>query len=165
MRVGEKGLRGEKMPYWVWIALGMVLVILEIFVPNFVIVWFGVAAILVGLLRTVTEPSLTYQLVFWALLSLALLGLWFLFIKPRMADKTKAGLSREAVLGAVGHVMEPPEGHKRGKVRFSVPLLGAEEWPCLVQEGKVVAMGDRVQVVDIVGNVLVVCPMKGGKTS
>ncbi|MEJ5348015.1 MAG: NfeD family protein [Desulfosoma sp.] len=147
------------MPYWVWISLGMMLVILKIFVPNFVIVWFGVAAIFVGWLRTVTEPSLTYQLVFWALLSLALLGLLLLFIKPRTADKTKAGLSREAVVGAVGHVMETSVGQRRGKVRFWVPLLGAEEWSCLVHEGKVVAVGDRVQVVDIVGNVLVVCPM------
>lgn len=152
------------MRYWVWIALGMVLIMLEIFVPNFVIIWFGVGSLLVGLLVAAVAPTLTQQLLTWALSSLALVALWFLFIKPRMADKTKAGLSREAVVGAVGQVIEAPEGERRGKLRFSVPLLGADEWPCLVQEGETVRVGDRVQVVDIVGNTLIVRSMKGGKT-
>lgn len=152
------------MPYWVWMALGMVLIMLEIFVPNFVVIWFGVGGFFVGVLVAVSAPTLTQQLFIWALSSLALVALWFLCIKPRMGDKTEAGLSREAVLGAVGHVIEAPEGERRGKLRFSVPVLGTDEWPCLAQEGEAVRVGDRVQVMDILGNALVVRSVKGGKT-
>lgn len=152
------------MPYWMWMALGMVLIMLEVFVPNFVIMWFGLGGFLVALLVAVIRPSFTQQLLIWASSSLALVVLWFLCIKPRMADKTKAGMSREAVVGAVGQVIEAPEGERRGKVRFSVPLLGAEEWPCLAQEREAVEVGDRVQVMDILGNALVVRSVKGGRT-
>jgi len=149
------------MRYWVWIALGMALVISEIFVPNFVVIWFGIGAIGVGLLVLALPLSLTAQLVIWALSSLALLAVWFLFIRPRMADRTKAGLSREALVGAVGQVIEVPRSGGRGKIRFSVPLLGAVEWPCLPQEGQTVAVGDQVEVVDVSGNTLIV-RLKGG---
>jgi len=39
-------------------------------------------------------------------------------------------------------------------VRFSTPLLGAEEWPFICEEKVVV--GDRVAVADISGNTLIV---------
>jgi len=39
-------------------------------------------------------------------------------------------------------------------VRFTTPLLGAEEWPFICQQ--TVAVGDRVAVNDISGNTLIV---------
>lgn len=151
------------MRYWVWISLGMILAICEIFVPNFVIIWFGLGAICVGLLVAVASVSLKIQLIIWALSSLAFVGLWFLFIKPRMRDQTKAGLSREVLVGAVGQIIEAPRGAARGKIRFPIPLLGAEEWPCLAEEGQAVSVGDRVEVTEISGNTLIIRP-KGGKS-
>ncbi|MGQ9671116.1 MAG: NfeD family protein [Desulfosoma sp.] len=152
------------MPYWVWMALGMVLIMLEIFIPNFVVIWFGAGGFFVGVLVAVLALTLTQQLFIWAVSSLALVAIWFLWIKPRMGDKTTAGLSREAVLGAVGQVIEAPKGERRGKLRFSVPVLGTDEWPCLAQEGEAVEVGDRVQVMAILGNALVVRSVKGGET-
>jgi hypothetical protein len=130
-----------------------------------VIIWFGVAAGIVGFLVAVLSPSLTVQLVTWALSSLGLVGLWFLLIKPRMTDRTKAGLSREAVVGAIGQLIEVPKGDGKGRVRFSVPLLGSEEWACLGREGESLSVGDRVEVVDILGNSLVVRTKKGESAS
>lgn len=107
------------LEYWHWIVLGMLLVIAEIFIPSFTIFWFGLSALGVGaLLWIIPSLSLTMQLLLWALLSIALTALWFLVIKPRMVDKTKAGLSREALLGETGQVIRVPDGERRGVVRF-----------------------------------------------
>jgi membrane-bound ClpP family serine protease len=80
--------------------------------------------------------------------------LWFKLFKPLMADRTKAGISREAIMGETGQVIRAPEAGERGVVRFTTPLLGAEEWPFICEQK--VAAGDRVAVTDISGNTLIV---------
>ena len=141
--------------YWHWIAFGMLLIIAELFIPSFTIFWFGLGAILVGLvLLLAPELSLNWQLLLWALSSIAFTYLWFRFLKPRMLDQTKAGLSREAALGASGQVISTPVEGKRGVVRFTTPLLGSDEWSFICAQE--VETGDRVIVRDISGNTLIV---------
>ena len=82
--------------------------------------------------------------------------LWFKFIKPLSTDKTKAGLSREATLGQVGMVIQINMEHDLITVRFPMPVLGSDEWNCRTLAP--VQVGDRVRVVDILGNDLVVKP-------
>jgi hypothetical protein len=71
-----------------------------------------------------------------------------------MVDRTKAGISREAILGEIGQVIRIPEQEKRGIIRFTTPLLGTDEWPFICDQ-QVIA-GDRVIVKDISGNTLIV---------
>ena len=71
-----------------------------------------------------------------------------------MVDRTKAGISREAILGETGQVIRIPERENRGIVRFTTPLLGADEWPFICEQK--IAIGDRVIVKDISGNTLIV---------
>jgi membrane protein implicated in regulation of membrane protease activity len=143
------------MEYWHWIALGIVLVIVEAFVPSFTIFWFGLAAGVVGALLWIGVPmELTAQIFAWAVLSCVFCALWFLVLKPRMRDKTTAGISREGALGQTGQVVAVPGPDGLGRVRFSTPLLGDDEWPMRCSDP--VQLGDRVIVVDITGNTLVV---------
>ena len=114
---------------WHWLVLGMLLMIAEIFVPSFTIFWFGLGTLGVGgLLWTIPSMSLTLQLLLWTIFSALLTAFWFLVMKPRMVDKTRAGMSREALLGEVGQVIREPDGERRGLVRFSKSLLSADEW-------------------------------------
>lgn len=141
--------------YWHWIAFGMLLILAELFIPSFTIFWFGLGAILVGLILLIApELSVNWQLFLWGLASIGFTFLWFRFLKPRMIDKTKAGLSREAALGESGQVIRTPIAGERGVVRFSTPLLSSDEWPFICDQ-EVVA-GDRVFVRDVSGNTLIV---------
>ncbi|NLW81953.1 MAG: NfeD family protein [Desulfovibrionales bacterium] len=141
--------------YWHWLVFGMALIIAELFVPSFTIFWFGLGALAVGGLIWLTPTlSLTTQLLLWALFSAMLTAFWFLVMKPRMVDKTRAGMSREALLGEVGQVIRVPDGERRGLVRFTKPLLGSDEWSFICDEP--VRVGDRVQIRDVSGNTLVV---------
>ncbi len=139
---------------WQWVVLGIALCVVEIFITSFTILWFGLGALVVAALSALYPLPLTVQLAIWAIATTALAIAWFLYFKPRMRDKTKAGISREAAVGQIGTVVKSSTEHARGLVRFTVPLLGEGEWPYLC-EGSL-AEGDRCRVIDVLGNALLV---------
>jgi len=142
---------------WHWFVLGVLLILSELVLPAFAALWFGIAAIMVGILLWLFPMmGFTTQLVIWIVLSVLCTLLWFKFIKPLSTDKTKAGLSREATIGQVGMVIQIHMEHDLITVRFPMPVLGSDEWNCRSLEP--VRVGDRVRVVDILGNELVVKP-------
>ncbi|WKE65395.1 NfeD family protein [Gallaecimonas kandeliae] len=144
-----------EIQYWHWLVFGMLLIIAELFVPSFTIFWFGLGALVVALLLGLSLPlSLAWQLLIWAVASTVFTLLWFRLIKPYMQDKTRAGVAGEAIKGEVGQVIKVPTDDQRGMVRFTTPLLGDDEWHFICQEP--VALGDRVAVLDMSGNTLIV---------
>jgi membrane protein implicated in regulation of membrane protease activity len=144
-----------EIEYWHWVVFGVLLVLSEIALTTFFIFWFGIAAIIVGaVLFFLPELSLSWQIFIWTILSSVLAFFWFKYLKPLSIDRTKAGLSREAILGEVGQVISVPSADKRGRLRFPAPILGADEW--LIISSEHLAEGDRVRVKDVSGNTLIV---------
>ncbi len=143
---------------WHWLILGLILMVLEIFIPSFTIFWFGLAAVVVsGLVWLIPTLPIAMQIFIWVVLSVIVMVLWFKFAKPALSkDATNAGLSREATIGQVGMVIQVLPEHNEAVVRFPMPVLGADEWTCRTLTP--VAVGDRVTVTDILGNQLVVQP-------
>lgn len=144
-----------KVLYWYWLVFGMILMLMELAVPSFTILWFGLGALIVGVLLLLTPGiSLTLQILIWIIASSAFVFFWFKVLKPRMTDRTNAGISREAVLGETAMVTRVPEGDRRGEMRFAVPILGSDNWPFICTEDVVV--GERVMVQDVSGNTMMV---------
>ncbi len=144
-----------EIEYWHWLIVGMILIIAEIFIPSFTVLWFGLGAIVVALILLLfPDMSPAWQLIAWAVSSAALTFFWFKFLKKLMPDRTKAGIAREAVLGETGIVTKSPADNLHGTVRFTTPVLGSDEWPFISEEP--VAVGDRVTIVEISGNTLIV---------
>ncbi|MBU1566453.1 MAG: NfeD family protein [Proteobacteria bacterium] len=140
---------------WYWLAFGMVLIMFELATPSFTVIWFGCGAILVaGLVWFIPDLTATLQIFFWAIASIFFTVIWFFVIKPKMTDKTKAGIALEAVLGESGLVIRIPHENSRGVIKFTTPLLGAEEWQFICHEA--VMPGDRVTVINVSGNTLIV---------
>jgi membrane protein implicated in regulation of membrane protease activity len=141
--------------YWHWLVFGMLLIIAELFIPSFTVLWFGLAGVAVSVLILITpDLSLTWQLFVWAIASCLMTFLWFFLFKPRMIDRTHAGIAREAIVGQTGQVIKTPVDGRDGMVRFAVPLLGADEWAFFCSD--MVVQGDRVRVREISGNTLIV---------
>ena len=140
---------------WHWFVLGVLLILSELLLPAFAALWFGIGAIMVGVLYFLFPMmGTTTQFVTWIILSVLCTIAWFKFIKPLSTDRTKAGLPREATIGQVGMVIQTNLEHEQIKVRFPMPVLGSDEWNC--RSLSAVQVGDRVRVVDILGNDLVV---------
>jgi membrane protein implicated in regulation of membrane protease activity len=150
------GLNMEfELLYWHWVVFGVVLMLGEIAITTFFILWFGVAAILMGvLLFFVPAIDVNWQIFIWTIMSVILAALRFKFLKPLSINKTLAGMSREAIVGEVGQVISVPTEDRRGRLRFPAPVLGSDEWVIISQDS--LAEGDRVRVKDVSGNSLVV---------
>jgi len=138
--------------WWHWLVVGMVLIGLELVVPSFTIIWFGLGAVLVGIVM-VFAPGypLPAQILTWTVVSAVLTIAWFRFFNPR-SNKTFSGSAKGAVVGETGLVIRAAKPYARGTVKFQLPLLGADEWPCMAEES--LKVGDRVKVVDVEGHVM-----------
>ena len=135
--------------WWHWMVLGLCLAMLELAVPAFFIIWFGIGAVGVGLILLLT-PSLAVatQILLWAGLSSALVALWFRYLKPR--TMTTVGTSAASVAGEVGILVHDITPEIRGLVRFQKPVLGSDVWECYA-DAKLGA-GQRVRIVAVQGN-------------
>lgn len=141
--------------YWHWIVLGIALVVLEIFLASFAVLWFGLGAIIVGILLWIFPAmSFTAQLFIWAIASVVMTLAWFKYFKPRSIDKTRAGITREALIGECGQVIKAPIAEGRGMARFSTPVLGSDEWEIICDED--LTVGDRIAIREFSGNTLIV---------
>jgi len=144
-----------QIEYWHWLVFGMLLILAELAIPSFTIFWFGLGALLMGLLIwLMPEMSLSLQLVIWAISSGLFALAWFRLLQPMMTDRTQAGIAREAVLGETGQVIQAPQAERRGRVRFTTPVLGDDEWEFICEHP--VEVGDRVIITEISGNTLIV---------
>jgi membrane protein implicated in regulation of membrane protease activity len=138
--------------WWHWLVLGMVLIGLELVVPSFTIIWFGLGAVLVSIILAIFPGySLPAQILTWTVASALFTFAWFRFFNPRN-NKTFAGTSKGAVVGEIGLVIRGAEPYAKGVVKFQLPLLGADEWPCMADDS--LEVGDRVRVVDVEGHVM-----------
>ncbi|WP_394708324.1 NfeD family protein [uncultured Desulfuromusa sp.] len=151
--------------YWHWLVAGMLLVVAEIFLASFTVFWFGLGACLIGLILWLgLALSLNWQILLWLLSSIAFAFGWFKVIKPLSVDRTMAGLSREAVLGERGLLIKATgKPGQRGEVRFQIPLLGSDTWPCVANAP--INAGETVEIKDVMGNTLVVSPISAPPSS
>ncbi len=138
--------------WWHWIVLGIVLMLLELAVPAFFLIWFGAAAVLVGV-AVVIFPAFpfAYQVVAWTACSIALVWLWFRIFKPGI-HKTRAGMSKGSLIGEIGLVIREMRPFEKGQIRFQKPVLGRRIWESIADEE--IKVGERVKVLDVEGNIL-----------
>jgi len=142
-----------QIEWWYWIIAGFSLIGLELIVPSFTIIWFGLGALVVGVL-TFLWPAfpVAWQVFFWSLASIFFTIMWFRYLKPKK-DRTHAGTSKDAIVGESGIIIRgTDDSYGRGTVRFRISILGADEWVCYAEE--VLKIGDSVRVVDIEGQIL-----------
>lgn len=143
-----------QVEWWYWIVAGVALVLCELAIPLFVLIWFGLSAIAVGILLAVLPSvSLTVQLGLWLVLSIALVAYWFRVFKPNQ-HKTRVGMADNNIIGEVGLLTHAVAPFQKGEVRFQKPLLGSEVWTCLSEQE--IAAGERVRIVSVEGTLITV---------
>jgi membrane protein implicated in regulation of membrane protease activity len=140
--------------WWHWLVLGLLLTMAELAMFSFFVVWFGIAAALVGLILlaapalALPAPALPTQLLLWAGLSAVLVGIWFRYLRPR--TMTTVGTSAATVAGEVVILVAALTPDSRGQVRFQKPILGADVWEAYSDTA--IAAGERVRVVAVNGS-------------
>ena len=132
-----------------WAIIGVALVLSELLIPAFVLVWFGLGALVVAVLVALLPMTFIAQLLIWIVASVALVFLWFKVFKPQtqILDKSLA-----QAIGEVGLLISDIEPFTKAKVRFQTPLIGSDVWECVAEEK--IKAGSRVRVVSVEGHFL-----------
>ena len=137
---------------WVWGAIGLVLLAVEMATGTFYILWFGVAGLCVAV-ATWLLPNMpqAIQYVMYAILSLGSLAIWR-FNYKKTETHSRIGQAKGEEIGRVGTVIETVTLKENGKIRFAQGLMGSREWIAMADE--TIEQGSDAAVVAVVGNTL-----------
>lgn len=145
--------------WWHWALLGFGLMLAELVVPAFFLIWFGLGGLLVMVAMLVMPAlSMTAQILLWTITSLSMMIIWFRIFK-RGDYKSLIGRASANLVGEVGLIAESVAPFKNGKVRFQKPIVGSDLWNCTAQE-EIIA-GTRVRVESVEGNTVNVKKLEG----
>ena len=139
--------------HWLWIAAGIALIAAEALAPGAVLMWFGVAAILTGLLEIVFEPELDYQLLFFSIVAIVLtvsFKLWQRKHPPSTPVSQSGEVLNRPGAEHIGHTLVLIEAITNGSGRVKV---ADSSWRC---SGPDAPVGSQVLVVDVASGTLIV---------
>src|SRR6478752_5796923 len=141
------------MEWWMWLAAGLVLVVAELATPGgFVIVFFGVGALAVGVLVLLgVVTSLTIQILLFSVLSVASLAL----VRGRLQSRMRVPPSSN-VDSLIGDLAIPQERLSPGVVG-RVEVRGST-WSARNTSDVTINQGQRARVAAVDGLTLAVVP-------
>lgn len=104
---------------WNWFIAGGILLLLELLVPGAFLLWFGLAALVVGALSFAVDLSWQAQLICFAVISAALVPLWLRISRNSKNITDQPFLNRRNV-GMVGRAftLEKPIVNGNGTVKI-----------------------------------------------
>lgn len=137
---------------WIWGALGLILLAVEMATGTFYVLWLGVSALSVAI-AVWMFPSISHamQLTLFATLSISSLAIWKLNYKKHETH-SRVGQAQGEEIGRIGMVIEACNTNQVGKIRFTQGLMGAREWAAI--SSKAIAEGVEARVVAVEGNEL-----------
>ena len=140
---------------WSWWILGAILLTAELLAPGVFLVWFGVAALIIGALSLMIDWSWQAQIISFGVLAIAI-ALTARQLLKKEADETgdAAALHRRGhrLVGRRFHLKEPiAEG--RGKI-----TVNDTTWRVT---GPDLPVGTEIEVESVAGSVLTVKPVGG----
>jgi membrane protein implicated in regulation of membrane protease activity len=136
---------------WVWIIGGMLLLGLEILVAGTFFLWFGISAMVVGVIALLTDITWQLQLGIFAVLAIVLLVVGRGFFKNRRPSAPDVVVNERAtqLIGST-YVLTQPIINGSGRIR-----VGDSTW---LVTGRDMPSGTRVRVVSADGSTLHVEP-------
>jgi inner membrane protein len=134
---------------WNWLLLAVILFTLETMLPGVHFLWFGIAAVCVGLLALATGIAWPWQVLAFAIIAVMSVFLVRRYVRPEATHSDVPALN-ERGQQYIGRslLVEQAIRNGRGKVRVGDTLWQAE--------GPDTAVGSRVTVTAAKGTVLVV---------
>ena len=158
-RAAEAGdARGwfEQIRTWhVWLLLGLALVVAEILIPAFFVLWFGVGALVAALLAFLGMSQAVQVSAFLAISFLLLVFSRTIFQSMLFRSQQSVATNVEALKGRQAVVLKAIDGSlKTGSVK-----IGGEVWSAICEEETQILEGAKVEVLDVVGNKVQVKPI------
>jgi len=137
---------------WVWGAIGLILLAVEMATVTVYVLWFGIAALCVAIVAWLF-PGISHAMQFtiFAGLSLGSLAIWRRFYK-KTASHSRVGQAQGEEIGRIGTVIKATSPTKSGAIRFTQGLMGSREWVAVSYEP--IEIGSEASVIAVEGNEL-----------
>lgn len=138
---------------WLWLILGIILVLIEVSTVNFLTIWFAAGAFVTIIPASLGAPLWVQVLVFSVTSFIALI-----LTKPFVRKLRKAPVATNAdmVIGQTGVVLEQIDNIKMtGRVS-----AGGLEWTARSEENSPIEADSKVRVLRIEGVKLIVKPLE-----
>lgn len=132
-----------------WIVVGLALAALEMVVPGFVIIWFGVAGVVTGILAFFIKNVYVQLGIFVGLSGILVVASQVISRRITKPEPEPVGSNR--LVGVEGIVLRPIAPPEMGRVK----VLG-EEWRADAKTA--IEPGTRVKIVEVEGTHLLVEP-------
>ncbi len=137
---------------WLWGAIGIILLAVEMATGTFYVMWFGVAALCVALVMSLfPDLSVGVQFALFSGLSLSSLAVWRRYYKKTSTD-SRVGQSQGEEIGRIGVLVEACGPNQMGRISFTQGLMGSREWSAISDEA--IEVGVSATVVAVEGNTL-----------
>src|SRR5215510_6956146 len=135
----------------IWLTLGAIFIAAELFTSGFVLLWFGVGAIVAALLALTGVVGLPLQVAIFFTVSIALTVasrtiFERFFIRPASEGELKTGI--DSLPGRVGVVVEPSAGESR---EGAVKVFGSVWRAFPAEDEDPLRTGEQVQVERVEG--------------
>jgi membrane protein implicated in regulation of membrane protease activity len=133
--------------FWIlWVILGLVLIVAEVFTPGFVLLWFGIGALAAGLASIVGVDSLAIQFLIFAAVSVILTAASrTIFVNYFSREKTGDSLrtGADSLPGKIGTVVSS----SRGAMNEGAVKVFGSTWTAYPADGEEpLEAGERVRV-------------------
>jgi membrane protein implicated in regulation of membrane protease activity len=137
---------------WIWGALGLILLALEMATGTFYVLWFGIAAVCVSIaLWVYPAMPVALQFAMYAGLSLGSLAIWKLHYQ-KTETHSRVGQAQGEEIGRIGTIIDAAGPNQNGKIRFTQGLMGSREWVAVSSQP--IDAGSEATVVAVEGNAL-----------
>jgi inner membrane protein len=137
---------------WIWGAIGLILLAVEMATGTFYVLWFGVSALSVAIAMWLfPDIPQAMQFVMFAVLSFSSLAIWKINYK-KTETHHRVGQAQGEETGRTGTVIEACSATETGKIRFTQGLMGSREWPAIANEA--IETGSDATVLAVEGNTL-----------
>ena len=139
---------GQVRAWQGWVIAGLGLLMAEMMLPGFFILWFGVGALVASLLAYLGVPWGIQVAVFLGSSSLLLVFSRTIFRTKFLRSPQTVRTNVEALKGRPGIVLSPIEG----SVKPGLVKVGGEDWSAVCEEETQITKGAKVEVLEVVGN-------------
>lgn len=137
----------------IWIIVGILLFIIEIFAPTFLAACVGIGCITAGIFSAI-DCGIEIQLISFSFGTV----IAFFGIRPftgKYADKEKVKTNVDALVNKIGKVTVAIDNSKnQGRI-----VIEGDDWRAESENNEIINVGDRVQISKINSTILIVKPI------
>lgn len=136
--------------FYTWLAIGIILLVVELMTSTYLSLILGAAALIVSAFAfAVPESDMTIQIILFIVLSAALSFIWYWFLQPKLrSNKFNKQIKNKDYIGYEGYLTTlVSEQEQQYKTRFSLPVMDVQDWVVILSDSSIaVRIGDRVRI-------------------